>query len=347
LLQVEATSSLNFNAPFLVKYNSRDVTQFQSSGPPSAAGLTVTPEQVAFAVIPTGSSQDKTFTISNPGSAVLTGSMTLIASGSGAGVFTLVSEDTINVAPGQSQVVTVRYNAGSSDLLTGSLRISTNAGVKTVILSGQGQRPPQLGVDPVSANFGTVPVQQSSEASFTVTNIGGGTLTGNVSTAAPFSVVSGGNFSLNLGQSQTVTVRFVPTVTGEVSNGQASITSNGGSAVVTLNGIGGSPSSEPNLPELGVTRGPNNEWDVGSAGVGSTTGGTFFINNSGGGTLTGTISVAAPFSVSPTSFSLSPAQQLDVALSFTPTTVGPATATITFTSNGGNATVTAKGTGTP
>ena len=109
--------------------------------------LTVTPEQVIFDAIPAGSSQEKTFTISNPGSEVLTGGMTLIASGSGAGVFTLLSEDTINVAPGQSQVVTVRYTAGSSELLTGSLRSSTNAGVKTVILQGQGERPPQLAVN--------------------------------------------------------------------------------------------------------------------------------------------------------------------------------------------------------
>ena len=206
LLQVEATSSLNFNAPFTVKYNGRDVTQFQSSGPPSAAVLTVTPEQVNFDGIPPGSSQDKTFTISNMGLDVLIGSMTLIASGSGAGVFDLVSEDTITVAPGQSQVVTVRYHAGSSELLTGSLRISTNAGVKTVLLQSQGQRPPQLAVEPARVNFGTVSAQQTAEASFTVINTGGGTLTKSVSTAAPFSIVSGGSFSLGPEQRQTVTV---------------------------------------------------------------------------------------------------------------------------------------------
>ncbi len=82
--------------------------------------LTVSPDAVSFDALAVGSSQDKTFTITNTGSAVLTGGLTLIASGSGAGVFTLVSEDTINVAPGQSQEVTVRYTALSNEVLLGS-----------------------------------------------------------------------------------------------------------------------------------------------------------------------------------------------------------------------------------
>ena len=49
-------------------------------------------------------------------------------------------------------------------------------------------------------------------------------------------------------------------------------------------------------PKLGVT---GREWNLGTAAVGVLTEGTFFMSNDGGGTLTGTISVASPFSVTP------------------------------------------------
>jgi hypothetical protein len=48
----------------------------------------------------------------------------------------------------------------------------------------------------------------------TVKNAGGGTLTGNVTTSAPFSIVSGGSYTLGPDQSQVVTVRYQPTFQG-------------------------------------------------------------------------------------------------------------------------------------
>lgn len=53
------------------------------------------------------------------------------------------------------------------------------------------------------------------EATLVVWNAGGGTLTGSVSTSAPFSIVSGGSFSLMPGQPQEIVVRFAPTTTGD------------------------------------------------------------------------------------------------------------------------------------
>src|SRR6266480_5497582 len=59
-----------------------------------------------------------------------------------------------------------------------------------------------------TVNFGTVAVGSSADQAFTVSNSAGGTVSGTVSTSAPFSIVSGGSFSLaGLGASQTVTVR--------------------------------------------------------------------------------------------------------------------------------------------
>src|SRR5262245_22964966 len=87
--------------------------------------------------------------------------------------------------------------------------------------------PPSLSVTPASQNFGTVGIGNSADRSFVVQNTGGGTLTGTVSASPPFSILSGGSFSLTLGATQTVVVRFTPTTSGVISS-NLTFTSNGG-----------------------------------------------------------------------------------------------------------------------
>jgi hypothetical protein len=69
---------------------------------------------------------------------------------------------------------------------------------------------PVLTVSTPTIDFGFVDFGQISNLSFTVQNTGTGTLTGVATTSAPFSVVSGGNYSLAAGQSQSVFVRYTP-----------------------------------------------------------------------------------------------------------------------------------------
>ena len=97
--------------------------------------------------------------------------------------------------------------------------------------------PPALSVIPASLDFGTVSVGSSADKAFVVTNTGGGILTGSVSASAPFSIISGGSFSLTLGTSQTVVVRFSPTATG-TSAGNVTFTSNGGNVSPLVTGTG-------------------------------------------------------------------------------------------------------------
>jgi len=69
---------------------------------------------------------------------------------------------------------------------------------------------------------------------------------------------------------------------------------------------------------------------------------SFVIWNGGGGTLTGTVSVPAPFSiVSGASFSLLPGQPQEVVVKFSSATAGSFSKSVTINSNGGSATVTA------
>ncbi len=63
-------------------------------------------------------------------------------------------------------------------------------------------------------NFGNVIVGQTEDRTFTVKNIGSGTLSGSASVNSPFSIVSGGSYNIAAGDSHTVTARFSPTSAG-------------------------------------------------------------------------------------------------------------------------------------
>lgn len=73
---------------------------------------------------------------------------------------------------------------------------------------------PIISVTPTTLDFGKVPKGTGKELTLTVKNTGIGTLTGNATTAAPFSIVSGGSYSLGADQSQVVTIRYLPTSRG-------------------------------------------------------------------------------------------------------------------------------------
>ena len=87
--------------------------------------------------------------------------------------------------------------------------------------------------------------------SFTVENVGNGTLSGTASVSAPFSIVSGGSYNLGAGQSQTVVVVFSPAV---ASNYNQSVTFTGGSGTNVT--VSGSATNAPaTTPILQVTPG--------------------------------------------------------------------------------------------
>ena len=107
----------------------------------------------------------------------------------------------------------------------------------TSLLWTLGQAPqPAIAVTPASRDFGNVSVGGSADASFVVENTGTGTLTGQATTAAPYSIVAGGAYSLTAGQTQTVTVRFSPTA-AQTFPGTVSFTGGGG-ASRTVTGVG-------------------------------------------------------------------------------------------------------------
>ena len=108
-------------------------------------------------------------------------------------------------------------NAGTDGKDIGANIFATNNATANVI-SGinptASPSPPTLSVTPRGIDFGTVVDGASADQSFTIMNPGESTLSGTVSTTAPFSVVSGGSFSLAAGAIQSIVVRFSPNGAG-------------------------------------------------------------------------------------------------------------------------------------
>jgi len=96
---------------------------------------------------------------------------------------------------------------------------------------------PTIFVTPNSLDFGTVNVGESTDKDFTVQHTGGGSLSGNASTSAPFSIVAGGSYNLAAGANQNVTVRFSPTSRGTVMTNVV-FTGSGATKTVTGTGVG-------------------------------------------------------------------------------------------------------------
>src|SRR5207249_3862379 len=101
--------------------------------------------------------------------------------------------------------------------------------------------PATISVSPSSRSFGSVPLGSSEDRSFTVQNVGGGVLSGSATVGIPFSIVSGGAYSLAMGQSQLVTVRFTPSAIGTSSSAVAFSGAAGTTRAVSGSGISVSP----------------------------------------------------------------------------------------------------------
>jgi len=98
----------------------------------------------------------------------------------------------------------------------------------------------EIYVDPSSRDFETILVGScSSTKNFEVTNIGTGTLTGNVSVSAPFFCSEGCDYSLTNGETQTAKIEFCPTA--KLIYSRTVSFSGGGGATTTGTGTGTSP----------------------------------------------------------------------------------------------------------
>lgn len=100
-------------------------------------------------------------------------------------------------------------------------------------------------VIPVSLNFGDVPKGSTKDFTLTVKNTGGGTLTGNATTTAPFSIVSDGSYSLGHSQIKVINIRYQSTSSGTHTG---SVIFTGGNGIATVPVTAKTPSTKNPSP---------------------------------------------------------------------------------------------------
>jgi YD repeat-containing protein len=139
-------SGLATGATYHVSVTAVDTAGNQSdcSGVASAtarADFSVSPSgTMSFGSVNLGSSADRTFTVSNTGGGVLSGSVSLGApAGSGANPFTIVSGNPINLSGASTtQNVTVRFTPSTTTTVSTNLIFAVGGGTVSAIMTGTG-----------------------------------------------------------------------------------------------------------------------------------------------------------------------------------------------------------------
>jgi len=114
-------------------------------------------------------------------------------------------------------------------------------------LVGSSQPGPLLAVSPSALNFGLVGVGRSKQLAFTVQNVGSGILNGTATVAAPFNL-SGNAYWLQNSQSQSISVRYMPTAEG--TNSESVVFSGANAGTVAVTGFARRPPGAPGKPRV-------------------------------------------------------------------------------------------------
>jgi hypothetical protein len=93
---------------------------------------------------------------------------------------------------------------------------------------------PVMVVTPTAVDFGTVADKAAATNTFLVENMGKGSLVGTATVAAPFKILSGGDYSLREDEVQVVTVVYTPS--GAAADTETVKFTGGGGAKATVTG---------------------------------------------------------------------------------------------------------------
>jgi hypothetical protein len=93
---------------------------------------------------------------------------------------------------------------------------------------------PVIFVQPTAMDFGPVASNATATNTFLVENMGSGKLVGTATVAAPFKILSGGDYTLRTKEAQVITVIYSPS--GAASDAQTVTFTGGGGATVEATG---------------------------------------------------------------------------------------------------------------
>jgi len=314
------------------------------SGQP-AGSLGANPASVAFGSVQLGNNQAQTITLTNSASSSVTISQ-ISASGTG---FSLSGVSTpITLGAGISTTFTATFTPAAAGAVAGNVAITSTASNPSlnVGLSGTGVTAATMAASPSSVGFGSVQVGSTQSQTERLTNSGGSVL--HIATAT----VTGAGFgtsglnvptTLNPGQSLTFNVTFTP-AGGGAANGSLTLTADGSvpNLSVALSGTATTPG------QLSVSPATAN---FGSVTVGATQNQSGSLIASGASVTVSSASSSNPeFKLTGLSLpvTLAAGQSAPFTWTFAPQASGASSATVTFTSNATNPSVTAAlaGTGT-
>ena len=256
-----------------------------------------------------------------------------------------VAPSSTTVAPGSSVAIVVTFSPNFVGSINRVLTITSNdadEGTVNVNVSATGTAIPggAISVSPTSLPYGTVGAGQTSVKTVTVSNTGINSLNVKMPMIkSAFSVsASDTAFILSSGSSRSIAVTFAPT-SGIVYSGVFNITSNDPSnPSVILSTVGTGVTSQLTM----VT----SQLNFGSVAVFGSSSQKIEFRNSGNQTLTGTVSTSNNvFGLSSGSISVAPGATDSVFVTFSPSAVQSYAETISFFTDGGNATVPVIGTG--
>jgi sugar lactone lactonase YvrE len=291
------------------------------TGTGTAPGASITPTSLSFAAQVAGTiSSAKTITVRSSGTGPLQVTNVAVT-----GPFSQTNNCSVPIAPNSSCTIQVSFAPVAVSTASGSVKITDNAGTQTATLSGSGTAP--VTFSPTSLGFGNVAQNTNSTRTITLTNHLNTTLTvSNVAVSGvsgPFAVASNNCGAVAAGASCTVGVTFSPTAVGSAT-GTLTFTDNAvtNPQAVSLSGTGVAPVTL-SVTSLSFT-----------AVVGNTSAAkTVTLTNNQAVTLTiNGITASGPFAVASNTCGTSvlAGKTCTVGVTFSPTTVGLATGTLTF-----------------
>ena len=310
----------------------------------TAPEFNLTSLALEFGATTVGTTLTRTTTIQNLGNANLTVSGITVSGNSDFSIDSTTPARPINVAPGGSANVVIRFTPAAAEEDSGQLSIASNdANEATVVVSlhGTGTAPApvcDINVTTLSLNFGSVQTGQKATLAASIGNTGTGPCSVSALTASPAEFALNASvparpFTVPANGSVSVQIDYSPTNLG-ADSGTLQVTSNDpdeGLVTASLAGSGTAPPVCNLVTPAGVA--------FGSVTVGTTASMSGLIQNTGTAACNvGGLTVSgAGFSLGPASPAL-PAQiavgaTLSVPLRYSPTAAGAGTGALAVASN--------------
>jgi hypothetical protein len=253
------------------------------------------------------------------------------------GSFHTVSSPTSAPAPAETVSNQVTGLTASATYFARVTAVDTSGNESACTPASSAVARSSIEVTPTAAvSFGSVATGTTVDRTFTVQNTSASPLSGAASVVAPFTIASGGSFSLTPGATQTVVVRFRPSVAG-VFSGNVNFTADGDTISRGVSGTATGASTTDPAPVLSPAPVPTGSLKVfitqpkAGATVSSTNWVVMWVEGSSGAANAFTLSVDGAVVGNQTTATRGP-----VSMPWTPTTNGTRTLTAVVRDATGN-----------